>query len=90
MELSAILRSAALHHGGAASSGDSANDGDATDGDDCGSPDLDESLDSHFNYIQKVSAPQVGLVQHDSSLNEFVCNSHQKMKSQLSMTVGNT
>ncbi|GLC41129.1 hypothetical protein PLESTB_001794500 [Pleodorina starrii] len=60
MELTAFLRGAALHHGGA-SSGDSAaadGGGDTTDADDCGSPDLDDSLDSHFNYIQRVSAPQ--------------------------------
>ncbi len=55
-ELTAILRGESQT--GAAASGDT--DGEDADGDECGSPDLDESLDSHFNYIQKVSAPQVG------------------------------
>ncbi len=65
-ELTAILRDAALHNGtssgaaGSTSDGAGEGGGDATDADDCGSPDLDESLDSHFNYIQRVSAPQVG------------------------------
>ncbi|GIL71729.1 hypothetical protein Vretimale_833 [Volvox reticuliferus] len=57
-ELTAILRGAALHNGLSSSGGVGADGGGDTDGDDCGSPDLDESLDSHFNYIQKVSAPQ--------------------------------
>ncbi|GIL45989.1 hypothetical protein Vafri_3094, partial [Volvox africanus] len=57
-ELTAILRGAALHNGQGSSGGVGVDGGGDTDGDECGSPDLDESLDSHFNYIQKVSAPQ--------------------------------
>jgi hypothetical protein len=41
------------------SSGIGAGPGDIADAEDCGSPDLDESLDNHFKYIQDVSAPQV-------------------------------
>ncbi|KAG2425809.1 hypothetical protein HXX76_013434 [Chlamydomonas incerta] len=54
-ELTAILRGESQGGAADAADGEDAEDGD---GDECGSPDLDESLDSHFNYIQKVSAPQ--------------------------------
>ena len=56
-ELTAILRGESQS---GAAGGDDGEEGEGgEEGDECGSPDLDESLDSHFNYIQKVSAPQV-------------------------------
>eukprot|EP00198_Chlamydomonas_reinhardtii_P000500 XP_001689835.1 predicted protein [Chlamydomonas reinhardtii] len=55
-ELTAILRGESQS---GAAGGDDGEEGEGgEEGDECGSPDLDESLDSHFNYIQKVSAPQ--------------------------------
>ncbi len=43
---------------GSGQEGEGEEDGEEEEEDDCGSPDLDESLDSHFSYIQTVSAPQ--------------------------------
>ncbi|KXZ51670.1 hypothetical protein GPECTOR_11g122 [Gonium pectorale] len=57
MELSAILRGQQAMQGLVDGPGGD-TDGEGGDADSCGSPDLDESLDSHFKYIQGVSTPQ--------------------------------